>query len=124
MALRENKQQKLEEEWTLEETKRTLRCFKNLKKAYDRPYRHTNLPVEDCVRMGVSELQMDYRNTKEDDEEKTMEDTWKRKDRHRLFRNKSPREDGENEEAEYDSDKEGVSEENDGKEEDDKDHMD
>ncbi|KYO34631.1 hypothetical protein Y1Q_0015423 [Alligator mississippiensis] len=59
-------------------------------------YKHMNLPVEDCITMEVSELQMYCKKMEGEDEEKMAEDTWntwKRKEWQRLFRNGIPRED-------------------------------
>lgn len=84
-------------------------------------YRHTNLPVDDCIRTGMTELQLYYKKTERDNREKTAEVTRKRKEWHRL--SGIPKEDTDDVEEDDDHDKEDVSDEDD-REEDNEDDMD
>ncbi|KYO25191.1 hypothetical protein Y1Q_0001807 [Alligator mississippiensis] len=59
-------------------------------------YKHTNLSVKDCVRMGLSEIQLYYKKSVEDDGKEMLKIIWKRGDWHRLFKSKTPKEDNNN----------------------------
>ncbi|KYO48494.1 hypothetical protein Y1Q_0022682 [Alligator mississippiensis] len=88
-------------------------------------YRHINLSVKDCVKMGLSELRVYYQKTVEDYGEEMAEIIWKRNGWHRLFKNKTPHPhplkegsdadyDIKEEEEDGDSNKEGMSDEDNG----------
>ncbi|KYO17339.1 hypothetical protein Y1Q_0011830 [Alligator mississippiensis] len=67
-------------------------------------YKHMNLSVDDCVRMGLREMQLYYKKSNEDDREEIAQIIWKRADWHRLFKSKTPKRDDNDKEEEDDED--------------------